>query len=64
MIRIAESYKSTASLQRMKHVSQVRKVATWLGVIAPKLAEKEKEISQQNLDPFDIASDIRNCKSS
>lgn len=62
MIRIAESYKSTASLQRMKHVSQVRRVATWLDVIAPKLAEKEKEISQQNVDPFDIACDNRNCQ--
>lgn len=60
LIRIAESYKSTASLQRMKPVSQVRKVATWLAVIAPKLSEKEKEISQQNVDPLDIACDNRN----
>jgi hypothetical protein len=37
-------------------------VATWLDVIAPKLAEKEKEISQQNVDPFDIACDNRNCQ--
>jgi len=62
VIRIAESYKSTASLQRMKHVSQIGRVATWLDVIAPKLAEKEKEISQQNVDPFDIACDNRNCQ--
>ena len=62
MIRIAESYKSTASLQRMKHVSQVRRVATWLDVIAPKLTEKKKEISQQNVDSFDIACDNRLCQ--
>jgi len=62
VIRIAESYKSTASLQRMKHISQVRRGATWLDVIAPKLAGKKKEISQQNVDPFDIAFDNRNCK--
>ena len=62
MIRIAESYKSTASLQRMKLVSQVWRVATWLVVIAPKLAEKDKEISQQNVDPFDIACGNRICQ--
>jgi hypothetical protein len=37
-------------------------VATWLDVIAPKLTEKEKEISQQNGDPFDIACNNRNCQ--
>jgi len=62
VIRIAESYKSTASLQRMKAVSQVRRGATWLDVIAPKLAGKEQEISQQNVDPFDIGFDNRNCQ--
>jgi hypothetical protein len=35
-------------------------VATWLDVISPKLAEKEKKNSQQNADPFDTACNNRN----
>jgi hypothetical protein len=60
-VRIAESYKSTASLETKQHISQMLKVATWLDVIAAKLSDKSKG-PLQNVDPFDIACGNINCQ--